>query len=24
LSSWLEKKMHNDHLESVDLEVENR
>jgi len=24
LSSWLEKKMHNDHVESVDLEVENR
>ena len=24
LSSWLEKRMHNDHVEGVDLEVENR
>ena len=24
LSSWLEKRMHNDHMEGVDLEVENR
>ena len=24
LSSWLEKRMHNDHIEGVDLEVENR
>ena len=24
LSSWLEKRMHNDHVEGADLEVENR
>ena len=24
LSSWLEKRMHNDHVEGVDLEVESR
>ncbi|NBU80768.1 MAG: MFS transporter, partial [Flavobacteriaceae bacterium] len=24
LSSWLEKRMHNDHVEGVNLEVENR
>jgi POT family proton-dependent oligopeptide transporter len=24
LSSWLEKRMHNNHVEGVDLEVENR
>ncbi len=24
LSSWLEKRMHNDHVEGVDIEVENR
>ncbi|WP_333600492.1 peptide MFS transporter [Flavobacterium sp.] len=24
LSSWLEKRMHNEHVEGVDLEVENR
>jgi proton-dependent oligopeptide transporter, POT family len=24
LSSWLQKMMHNDHIEGVDLEVENR
>jgi POT family proton-dependent oligopeptide transporter len=24
LSSWLEKRIHNDHVEEVNLEVENR
>jgi POT family proton-dependent oligopeptide transporter len=24
LSSWLQKMMHNDHVEGIDLSVENR
>jgi len=24
LSSWLEKRMHNDHVDGIDLEVESR